>query len=92
MATRRGNGEGSVYRRKDGLWVGQYRIQTPSGAKTKYIYSKNRKHAAAKLVKAIADRDSGFVFDSESLTVGQYLNRWLDAIWGTVRERTWRQE
>jgi hypothetical protein len=23
------NGEGSVYRRKDGLWVGQYKVQTP---------------------------------------------------------------
>ena len=91
MAKRRGNGEGSIYRRKDGLWVGQYKVQTPSGPKTKYIYSKNRKDAAAKLVKAIADRDSGFVFDSESLTVGQYLGRWLDAIRGTVRERTWKR-
>jgi integrase len=91
VAKRRGNGEGSVYRRKDGLWVGQYRVQTPSGAKTKYIYSKSRKDAATKLVKAIADRDSGFVFDSESLTVGQYLDRWLDAIRGTVRERTWKR-
>jgi integrase len=91
VAKRRGNGEGSVYRRKDGLWVGQYRVQTPSGAKTKYIHSKSRKDAATKLVKAIADRDSGFVFDSESLTVGQYLDRWLDAIRGTVRERTWKR-
>jgi integrase len=91
VAKRRGNGEGSVYRRKDGLWVGQYRVETPSGAKMKYIYSKNRKDAAAKLVKAIADRDSGFVFDSESLTVGQYLDRWLQAIRGTVRERTWKR-
>jgi hypothetical protein len=23
------NGEGSVYRRKDGLWVGQYKVQSP---------------------------------------------------------------
>jgi integrase len=91
VTKRRGNGEGSVYRRKDGLWVGQYRVQTPSSAKTKYIYSKNRKDAAAKLVKAIADRDSGFVFDSESLTVEQYLNRWLDTIRGTIRERTWKR-
>jgi hypothetical protein len=42
VATRRGNGEGSIYRRKDGLYVGQYSVQTPSGAKTKYIYSKDR--------------------------------------------------
>jgi hypothetical protein len=63
VAMRRGNGEGSVYRRKDGLWVGQYKIQTSSGTKTKYIYSKTRKEASTKLARAIADRDSGYVFD-----------------------------
>jgi integrase len=91
VAKRRGNGEGSVYRRKDGLWVGQYKIQTQSGTKTKYIYSKTRKEASTKLARAIADRDSGYVFDSGTLTVGQYLGRWLDAIRGTVRERTWKR-
>jgi integrase len=91
VAKRRGNGEGSVYRRKDGLWVGQYKIHSPNRAKTKYIYAKSRKDAATKLAKAIADRDSGLVFDSASLTVGGYLDRWLDAIRGTVRERTWKR-
>ena len=75
MAKRRGNGEGSVYRRKDGLWVGQYKIQTPSGTKTKYIYSKTWKEASTKLARAIADRDSGYVFDSGSLTVGRYFGQ-----------------
>jgi integrase len=91
VAKRRGNGEGSVYRRKDGLWVGQYKVHTPTGTKTKYIYSKTRKDAAAKLAKAIADRDSGVVFDCGSLTVGEYLDRWLDAVSGTVRARTWKR-
>jgi hypothetical protein len=85
VAKRRGNGEGSVYRRKDGLWAGQYKVQTPpNGTKTKYIYSKLRKDAAAKLAKAIADRDSGLVFDSGSLTVEAYLGKWLDSVRGTV--------
>ncbi len=91
MPKKRGNGEGSVYRRKDGLGVGQYVIKTPDGTKTKYIYSKSRKEAAAKLTKAIADRDSGLVFDSGSLTVEEYLIRWLNAVRGTVRERTWKR-
>jgi hypothetical protein len=26
MAKRRGNNEGSIYRRKDGYWVGQYGV------------------------------------------------------------------
>ena len=89
MPKRRGNGEGSVYRRKDGLWVGQYKIQTPNGTKTKYIYSKTRKDAAVKLSKAIAERDSGLVYDCGSMKVGEYLDRWLDSTKGTVRESTW---
>nr|MBA3425942.1 site-specific integrase [Rubrobacter sp.] len=91
MAKRRGNGEGSIYRRKDGLWVGQYKIHAPNGIKSKYIYSKNRKDVAAKLAKAIAERDSGFVFDSGSLRVAEYLGKWLETVRGTVRERTWKR-
>ena len=53
MAERRGNGEGSVYRHKDGLWVGQYKIQIPTGTKTKYIYSKSRKDVATKLARPL---------------------------------------
>ena len=88
VVKRRGNGEGSIYRRKDGLWVGQYKVHTPNRTKTKDIYSKNRKDTAAKLAKAIADRDSGLVFDSGSLAVGEYLGRRLDSVRRTVRERT----
>ena len=91
MAKKRGNGEGSVYRRKDGLWVGQYKVRTPNGNKTKYVYSKTRKDAATKLVKAVAERDSGVVYDSGNITVADYLSKWLDSVGGTVRERTWRR-
>ena len=39
VARRRGRGEGSIYRRKDGRWVGQYEI----GGKRRYVYGKTRK-------------------------------------------------
>ena len=91
MSKRRGRGEGSIYRRKDGLWVGQYTVQTADGSKTKYIYAKTRKDAATRLAKAIADRDVGLVFDAGSLTVGAYLDRWLNAVRDTVKQRTWQR-
>src|SRR5215218_8059181 len=91
MSKKRGRGEGSIYRRKDGLWVGQYTVQTPGGTKTKYIYSKTRKDAAARLAKAISERDAGLVFDAGAMTVGDYLDRWLDAIKDTVKQRTWQR-
>jgi hypothetical protein len=87
MAKRRGRGEGSIYRRKDGSWVAQYTV----GDKRRYIYGKTRKDVAARLSKAIAERDSGFVYDSENLKVADYLDRWLDAIRDTLRKRTWQR-
>ncbi len=88
---RRGKGEGSVYRRKDGLWVGQYKIETPNGKKTRYIYSKSRRDVATKLAAAIAQRDKGIVFDSGSLTLEEYLSRWLDSVEGTIRPRAYER-
>src|SRR5215203_4617273 len=87
MTRRRGRGEGSIYRRKDGSWVAQY----TAGVKRRYIYGKTRKDVAARLSKAIVERDSGFVYDSENLKVADYLDRWLDSIRDTLRERTWRR-
>lgn len=42
LAKRRAHGEGSIYLRIDGLWVGQ--IPLPSGKK-KYKYAKTQKEA-----------------------------------------------
>ena len=91
MSKKRGQGEGSIYKRKDSLWVAQYTTYIETGKKTKYIYSKTRKEAAAKLAKAIAERDSGIIFDSSSLKVEKYLDRWLGTIRDTVRHGTWRR-
>jgi integrase len=82
---KRGWGEGSIYRRKDGRWVGQYEV----GGKRRYIYGKTRKEVAGKLTRAMADRDAGMTFDAGSLRVGDYLDRWLDSIRDTLRRRTW---
>jgi integrase len=38
----------------------------------------------------MADRDGGLVFDAGSLTVGEYLERWLkDSVRGTMRQSTY---
>jgi integrase len=92
MAKRRGNNEGSIYRRNDGYWVGQYGVQTAEGTKTRYIYGKRREDVREKLTKAIADRDGGLVYDAGNITVGEYLDRWLnDSVRDTVRQRTWER-
>jgi hypothetical protein len=51
---RRGKGEGSIYRRKDGRWVDQYEVN----GKRRYVSGKTRAEVAKKLTKAIAERDA----------------------------------
>jgi hypothetical protein len=74
---KRGNGEGSIWRRKGGGWCAQYAVYTSEGRKRRTLYGKTRQEVAAKLSKALADREGGLTFDSGSLTVGEYLARWL---------------
>ena len=74
---RRGNGEGSIYQRKDGRWVGQYLIYAPNGPKYRYLYGKTRQVVAEKLTDAMAQRDGGLTFQAGSLTVADYLDKWL---------------
>jgi len=89
---KRGNGEGSITRRKDGLYVARYTVQTATGSKRKALYGKTRSEVAAKLSKALADRESGLMFDADNMTVGEYLARWLsDSVRGTVRISTFER-
>ena len=92
MAKRRGNNEGSIYRRKDGYWVGQYGIQSAEGTKTRYIYGKTRAAVAEKLTRALADRNGGLTYDAGKTTVGAYIERWIeDSVRDTVRQRTYER-
>jgi integrase len=77
----RGNGKGSIYpHKRDGKKVGYrgaYTIYTASGPKRRFVAGRTREEAHQKLTKAMADRDGGFVFDTGTLTVGEFLKRWL---------------
>jgi integrase len=53
---KRGNGEGSITRRKDGLYMARYTIQTATGTKRKTIYGKEREDVAEKLADALSAR------------------------------------
>src|SRR5215210_4127926 len=91
MSRRRGNGEGSISKRKDGRWWGRYTVHTANGPKQKAVYGKTRAEVAEKLTKAMADRGCGLTFDAENLMLGEYLDRWLPVIRNTLRQRTWER-
>jgi integrase len=88
MTKRRVKGEGSVYKRGDGRIVGEYE---DANGKRRYISGKTKSEVKKKLRKLLADRDEGIAYDSEHLTVGDYLDRWLEAMKGSVRHRTWER-
>src|SRR5215211_4680480 len=78
MAKKRGNGEGSISRRKNGGWIAQYAVYTAEGRKRRTIYGKTRQEVATKLAKALSDREGGLTLDAGSLTVGEWMDRWLE--------------
>src|SRR5829696_8762132 len=73
---RRGHGEGAIYQRADGRWVG--RLVLPDGKRKSY-YAKTRKEAGDKLKQAIKDQDDGLDLSAGRLSVAQFLDRWLAA-------------
>jgi integrase len=76
--------EGSVYQRKDGRWVAQY---TDAKGKVRYLYRATKTEAKKALRQALADRDQNIVPPSR-MTVGMYLDEWVEAIRGTISDRT----
>jgi integrase len=87
MPGKRGNNEGSVSRRSDGLWEARITLE---GGKRKSFYAKTRQEAARKLAAALRDQDAGLPALGSKQTVGQYLQSWLEAAKPTIRARTWR--
>jgi integrase len=87
---KRGNGEGSITRRKDGLYMARYTVQTATGVKRKAVYAKTRKEVSKKLTAAMADASKGITGDGGPKTVGAFLTSWLEnSVRGSVRKSTY---
>jgi integrase len=68
---------------------GAYWVQTAEGPKRRYVSGTTRDEVHNKLIEALGSRAHGLVFDAGSLTIGEYLTRWLeDSVRGTVRVST----
>ncbi len=75
---KRGNGEGSIYQRKDGRWVGSVHVLTPDGRRVrKSAYGATRKEVAGKLTELISKTQKGQSASEDSQRVGEYLEAWL---------------
>src|SRR5215213_9930561 len=82
-----------ITKRKDGRYMARYTVQTPDGPKRKTIYGRKYKEVEKKLAEARGDAARGIVTDDQNLSVGEYLDRWMnDAVRGTVRESTYSRD
>jgi integrase len=89
LSKKRGNGEGSITKRRDGRWMARYTVHTVKGPKRKHIYGRTRQEVAEKLSKAVSDRVGGLDFDGDHETLEAYLQRWIDEVLrGTVKQST----
>src|SRR5712691_7464220 len=80
MAKKRGNNEGSITRRKNGLWMAQVTIgRDPETGKPRRatFYGKTRQDVADKLTKALREKQQGTFVAPHKLTLGEWLDTWL---------------
>jgi len=81
MKHRRGNNEGSIYRRKDGTWCGAVSSgrDREGNPIRKYVYGKTRQEVSNKLVKLLQDYQVGLLpTQGKKVTFGQWLWTYLN--------------
>jgi len=84
---KRGNNEGSIYKRKDGRWTAA--ITLPD-AKRKYVYGSTRDDVRQQLVKAQGNQARGLPVTDDRAFLRDYLARWLEgSVKPSVRPRTY---
>jgi integrase len=77
MAPRRGNREGSISRRKDGIWQGAV---TLVDGRRKYLYGGSREEIRRKVGAALHAIDVGTMSEAHGVTVGDFLDQWLGEV------------
>jgi integrase len=74
---RRGHGEGSITRRKDGRFQAALTLETH---KRKYFYGKTRKEVQDKLNHALYEQKQGMLVTGPQQTLKACLERWLEQV------------
>jgi integrase len=91
MSKRRGSGEGSIFRRADGLWAATIVVGYNGSGKrlSRTVYGKTKGEVQAKLSILHSQRATGTLTKADRMTVAAYLATWLnDYSRPRVRETT----
>ena len=89
---KRGNGEGSIYKRSDGRWAAVADLGWQDGKrKRKTFYGRTQREVQERLAAGLRSHRQGVPLTSDRLTVSQYLDSWLEeTAKPTVRPRTFQ--
>ncbi|MGH3343691.1 MAG: site-specific integrase [Carbonactinosporaceae bacterium] len=78
---RRSNGEGTIYRRKDGRYEVAVFVTTPDGRRVrKRAYGRTREQAHARYVELLDKARRGVPVADRTWKVGEYLDYWLEHV------------
>ena len=73
--SKRANGEGSLYQRKDGRWVAAISLEN---GKRKYLYHQTQAQAVVALQQANYCKLQGILKQTRNETMKAFLLNWLD--------------
>ncbi|MFW6016503.1 MAG: tyrosine-type recombinase/integrase [bacterium] len=88
----RGDGEGTIIKRKDGRWMGAVTIGTDPETgkpKRKFIYGKQRKEVAKKMTDLKKKLYDGEYFEPSNLKLEYWLDRWIEGRKKTIAYNTY---
>jgi len=92
---KRGDGEGSIRQRSDGLWRAEILLGRKSDGSPdrRYVYAKTRREAQDKLDALRRRAGDGMLADAdkERATLGAFLSRWIEAAKTSVRPSTYKR-
>ncbi len=77
---KRGQGEGSIFQRSDGRWVGRISLGYGDDGRRKQrtVYAATKSAVQTKLLELQGKAANGTLTELSTLTVGQYLSSWFD--------------
>lgn len=89
---RRTRGDGGLFRRADGMWIGRVEVPSTDGKRRRLIVSsRDFDTAATELRKLRAKVDDGIIPATGKTTVEKWMTKWLETIHRTeVKPKTYR--
>ena len=90
MVKRRPSGDGMVRKRDDGRWEGRIVVGHKENGDSifRYIYAPTQKELSAKLRQNIDAYQGVDLTEDSFMTLGEWLDQWLNDIAGTIRPAT----